>query len=66
VAEHHPTSTARTGAGAASLVVAGLPVHGIAGPRVVEASFSPTVTRGSTNVATYMVAAKAADLIAGR
>jgi choline dehydrogenase-like flavoprotein len=63
---YHPTSTARMGAEADSVVDPELRVHGIAGLRVVDASVFPTVTRGNTNAATYMVAEKAADLITGR
>jgi choline dehydrogenase len=63
---YHPTSTARMGAEGESVVDPQLRVHGIEGLRVVDASVFPTVTRGNTNAATYMVAEKAADLISGR
>lgn len=61
---YHPTSTARMGAPGDAVVDPRLRVYGIAGLRVVDASVFPTVTRGNTNAPTYMVAEKAADLIA--
>jgi len=63
---YHPTSTARMGEQGEGVVDAHLRVHGVAGLRVVDASVFPTIPRGNTNAATYMVAEKAADLIRGR
>lgn len=63
---YHPTSTARMGSEGDAVVDPELRVHGITGLRVVDASVFPTIPRGNTNAATYMVAEKAADLIAGR
>ena len=63
---YHPTSTARIGSPETGVVDAELRVHGVAGLRVVDASVFPTIPRGNTNAATYMVAEKAADMIRGR
>lgn len=63
---YHPTSTARMGAEGDSVVGPDLRVHGVSGLRVVDASVFPTIPRGNTNAATYMVAEKASDMIAGR
>lgn len=62
---YHPTSTARMGAADEAVVDPELRVYGVNGLRVVDASVFPTVVRGNTNAATYMVAEKASDLIAG-
>jgi choline dehydrogenase-like flavoprotein len=62
---YHPTSTARMGPQDRAVVDPELRVHGVAGLRVVDASVFPTIPRGNTNAATYMVAERAADLILG-
>lgn len=63
---YHPTSTARMGSEGDAVVDPQLRVFGVSGLRVVDASVFPTIPRGNTNAATYMVAEKAADLIRGR
>jgi choline dehydrogenase len=63
---YHPTSTARMGVAGEGVVDNELRVFGVEGLRVVDASVFPTIPRGNTNAATYMVAEKAADLIGGR
>ena len=59
---YHPTSTCPMG----SVVDSELRVYGVEGLRVVDASVMPTVTRGNTNAATFMIAEKASDLILGK
>lgn len=63
---YHPTSTARMGSDGDAVVDPHLRVFGVEGLRVVDASVFPTIPRGNTNAATYMVAQKAVDLIGGR
>jgi choline dehydrogenase-like flavoprotein len=60
---YHPTSTARMGSEQTGVVDPELRVHGVTGLRVVDASVFPTITRGNTNAAVYMVAERAAELI---
>ncbi len=62
---YHPTSTARMGSETSGVVDPDLRVHGVTGLRVVDASVFPTITRGNTNAAVYMVAERAAELIRG-
>ena len=59
---YHPTSTCPMG----SVVDSELRVYGVEGLRVVDASVMPTITRGNTNAATFMIAEKASDLILGK
>lgn len=63
---YHPTSTARMGSEGDAVVDPHLRVFGVEGLRVVDASVFPTIPRGNTNAATYMVAERAADLIGQR
>jgi choline dehydrogenase len=61
---YHPTSTARMGVPGEGVVDPELRVYGVSGLRVVDASVFPTIPRGNTNAPTYVVAEKAAELIA--
>jgi choline dehydrogenase-like flavoprotein len=60
---YHPTSTARMGTEGEAVVDAELRVFGVSSLRVADASVFPTIPRGNTNAATYLVAEKAAELI---
>ena len=60
---YHPTSTARMGPSGQNVVDPELRVLGVDALRVVDASVFPTIPRGNTNAAVYMVAERAADLI---
>lgn len=64
--DFHPCGTCRMGPGADAVVDDRFRVHGIEGLRVVDASVMPRVVSGNLNAPTQMIAARAADYIAGK
>ena len=60
---YHPTSTARMGSDAASVVDPDLRVRGVQGLRVADASVMPEIIRGHTNAPSIVIGEKAADLL---
>jgi choline dehydrogenase len=62
---YHPVGTCRMGSDAQAVVDGDLRVHGLTGLRVVDASVMPRINRGHTQAPVYMIAERAADLIAG-
>ncbi|WP_135506685.1 choline dehydrogenase [Roseovarius aestuariivivens] len=63
--DFHPCGTCRMGQGPDAVVDDRFRVHGIEGLRVVDASVMPRVPSGNLNAPTQMIAARAADYIAG-
>lgn len=62
---YHPTSTARMGADAGSVVDPELRVRGVSGLRVADASIMPEIIRGHTHAPSVVIGEKAAQLIRG-
>ncbi|KAG5865375.1 hypothetical protein JTB14_023887 [Gonioctena quinquepunctata] len=61
---HHPTGTTRMGSSPKDSVVdKNCMVHHMENLRVVDAGVMPTIIRGHTNAATYMIAEKISDYI---
>ncbi len=59
----HPAGTCRIGKDPLAVVDPRLKVHGINGLRVADASVMPTVTSGNTVASSFVIGAKAADMI---
>ncbi len=63
--DFHPCGTCRMGHGADSVVDERFRVHGVDGLRVIDASVMPRIISANLNAPTQMIAARAADYIAG-
>jgi choline dehydrogenase len=61
---YHPVGTCAMGSGPESVVDNTLRVRGLRALRVVDASVMPRINRGHTMAPTYMIAERAAELIA--
>jgi choline dehydrogenase len=60
---NHPVGTCRSGTDDASVVDRGLPVHGIRGLHIADASLMPDIVRGNTHATAVMIGERAADMI---
>ena len=60
---YHAAGTCRMGAGAGTVVDAGLRVHGVAGLRVADASVMPVLPNANPNATVLAIAECAAELI---
>lgn len=63
--DFHPSGSCQMGHGLDAVVDNQMRVHGVEGLRVVDASVMPRVVSGNLNAPTQMIAARAADYIAG-
>jgi choline dehydrogenase len=59
----HPTGTCKMGTGSDAVVDPELRVHGIQGLRVIDMSVVPFITASNTNIPTFMIAEKGAELV---
>ena len=64
--DFHPCGTCRMGHGEDAVVDDHFNVHGMEGLSVVDASVIPSIPSGNLNAPTQMIAARAADYIAGK
>lgn len=64
--DFHPSCTCRMGPDDRAVVDGECRVKGVEGLRVVDASVMPRITSANLNAPTQMIAARAADFIAGR
>ena len=62
---YHASCTCLMGSHAMAVVDDELRVHGLDGPRVIDASVMPAVTSTNTNAPTIMIAEKGASMIKG-
>ncbi len=64
--DFHPCGTCRMGTGGDAVVDDRFRVRGVTGLRVADASVMPLIISGNLNAPTQMIAARAADYIAGK
>jgi choline dehydrogenase len=62
---YHPSCTCRMGSDAQAVVSPDLKVRGVRGLRLADASIFPSMVSANTNVTTFMVGERAADIIRG-